>query len=217
MPAEDRYMVSVVIAIVTTCDVMLINVRAVPIGYATELFAGIVYVLALASPDGWKMCLPASARTSVYAALWLFCGMFLKPTSFVPSTVQDDKMPDAGVPSAGVVSVGDVSVLFVSVSLPASVASVPVVGSVTPVVPVTVSVVAKAPLIVSVDAALLATPVPPFAGASVPASVIVPLPVIGPPLVVRPVVPPDTATLVTVPLVAGEAQLGAPPVVAVST
>jgi hypothetical protein len=153
----------------------------------------------------------------VYAALWLFCGMFLKPTSFVPSTVQDDKMPDAGVPSAGVVSVGDVSVLFVSVSLPASVASVPVVGSVTPVVPVTVSVVAKAPLIVSVDAALLATPVPPFAGASVPASVIVPLPVIGPPLVVRPVVPPDTATLVTVPLVAGEAQLGAPPVVAVST
>jgi hypothetical protein len=31
---------------------MLMNVIAVPIGYATELFAGIVYVLAFASPDG---------------------------------------------------------------------------------------------------------------------------------------------------------------------
>lgn len=66
----------------------------------------------------------------------------MKPTSFVPSTVQDDKMPDAGVPRAGVVSVGEVSVLFVKVSDPASVASVPVVGSVTPVAAVTVSVVA---------------------------------------------------------------------------
>ena len=43
------------------------------------------------------------------------------------------------------------------------------------------------------------TPVPPFAMASVPPSVIVPDPVIGPPLVVRPVVPPLTLTLVTVP------------------
>ena len=86
--------------------------------------------------------MPASARTSVYAALWLFCGMFLKPTSSVPSAVQDDKSPDAGVPRTGAVIVGDVSVLLVSVSVPASVASVPVVGSVTPVAAVTVSVVA---------------------------------------------------------------------------
>jgi hypothetical protein len=39
-------------AIVTTCEVMFMNVIAVPIAYATELFAGIVYVLALASVDG---------------------------------------------------------------------------------------------------------------------------------------------------------------------
>jgi hypothetical protein len=44
-------------------------------------------------------------------------------------------------------------------------ASVPEVGSVTPVAPVTVSVVAKLPEIVSVDAALFAMPVPPCAAA----------------------------------------------------
>jgi hypothetical protein len=65
VPAELRYMVSVVIAIVTTWDVMLINVIAVPMGYATELLAGMVKVLAFASVDGWRMCLPASASTSV--------------------------------------------------------------------------------------------------------------------------------------------------------
>jgi hypothetical protein len=43
----------------------------------------------------------------------------------------------------------------------AVVASVPLVGRVTDVVPVTVNVVPKAPLIVSVLAALLAMPVPP--------------------------------------------------------
>ena len=42
-------------------------------------------------------------------------------------------------------------------------------------------------------------PVPPLAIANVPARVIVPEPVIGPPEVVNPVVPPDTSTLVTVP------------------
>ena len=42
-------------------------------------------------------------------------------------------------------------------------------------------------------------PVPPFVSAKVPANVIVPLVVIGPPLVVRPVVPPETSTEVTVP------------------
>ena len=52
VPAELKYIVSVVIAIVTTFEVMLIKVSAVPMVYATELFAGIVYVLALASPDG---------------------------------------------------------------------------------------------------------------------------------------------------------------------
>lgn len=43
------------------------------------------------------------------------------------------------------------------------------------------------------------SPVPPLVVANVPAKVIVPEVVIGPPEVVRPVVPPDTATDVTVP------------------
>ena len=42
-------------------------------------------------------------------------------------------------------------------------------------------------------------PVPPLATPNVPARVMVPEPVIGPPLVVKPVVPPDTSTLVTEP------------------
>ena len=46
---------------------------------------------------------------------------------------------------------------------------------------------------------LVVTPVPPLATASVPASVTVPEEVIGPPLVVNPVVPPETSTLVTEP------------------
>ena len=57
--------------------------------------------------------------------------------------------------------VGLVSTLLDNVSLPSSVANVPANGNVTPVVPETVSVVAYAPLTVMVDAALLATPVPP--------------------------------------------------------
>jgi hypothetical protein len=58
------------------------------------------------------------------------------------------------------------------------------------------------PVIVTFEPATnegVAVPVPPFATASVPESVIVPEVVIGPPEVVRPVVPPETATEVTVP------------------
>jgi hypothetical protein len=61
-------------------------------------------------------------------------------------------------------------------------------------------------------------PVPPLATAKVPASVIVPDVVIGPPEVVRPVEPPLTATLVTVPVKASlEAmlKLGYVPVIVV--
>ncbi len=54
-------------------------------------------------------------------------------------------------------------VLLVKVSVPANVANVPVVGSVTFVVPVSVLVYAKLPEPVTVMAALLATPVPPLA------------------------------------------------------
>ena len=32
--------------------------------------------------------MPESARTSVYAVLWLFCGIVRKPTATVPSTVR---------------------------------------------------------------------------------------------------------------------------------
>ena len=61
----DEYIVSEVIAMVTLDADMLTKLIAVPIGYATELFAGMVNVRALASVEGWKMCLPESAKTSV--------------------------------------------------------------------------------------------------------------------------------------------------------
>ena len=58
---------------------------------------------------------------------------------------------------------------------------------------------------------LVVTPVPPLVTASVPARVIVPELVIGPPLVVRPVVPPATLIEVTVPaLAAGVAHVPSP-------
>ena len=62
----------------------------------------------------------------------------------------------------------------------------------------------KSPVVVIGDRALNAAeavvwPVPPEATARVPARVIVPDVVMGPPLVVRPVVPPLTSTLLTVP------------------
>ena len=53
VPAPARTSVSEVIAIVITqSDVSFTNVSAVPIGYATEAFAGIVQVRAVVSADG---------------------------------------------------------------------------------------------------------------------------------------------------------------------
>ena len=52
------------------------------------------------------------------------------------------RVPEEGVPKTGVVKVGEVKVLLVNVSVPAKVAKVPVVGKVTPVVPVAVNVTA---------------------------------------------------------------------------
>ena len=57
---------------------------------------------------------------------------------------------------------------------------------------------AAAPRLVRAPDAVVA-PVPPFKMFSVPARVMTPLEVTGPPEVVRPVVPPDTSTEVTVP------------------
>jgi len=54
-------------------------------------------------------------------------------------------------------------------------------------------------------------PVPPLATARVPANVIVPAEVIGPPEAVRPVVPPETLTLVTVPAPATASQIRVEP------
>ena len=56
-------MVSVVIKMLTEVADKLINVIAVPIGYATELLAGIVQLAAL--PEPRYMCLPESANTIV--------------------------------------------------------------------------------------------------------------------------------------------------------
>ena len=58
---------------------------------------------------------------------------------------------------------------------------------------------ALAPLRANGAPAAVVAPVPPLVTLSVPPKVIVPADVIGPPVVVRPVVPPDTSTEVTVP------------------
>lgn len=90
-----RTIVSVVIAIVIVqALVSFTKVIAVPIGKATEELAGIVHVLAVVSAEGWYMCLPASVRTSVYAALWEFCGIERNHTLVVPSTVRVLEAPE---------------------------------------------------------------------------------------------------------------------------
>ena len=52
VPAGESVKVSVVMAIVTFATDILMNVMAVPIGYATLEFAGIVNVRALLSATG---------------------------------------------------------------------------------------------------------------------------------------------------------------------
>jgi hypothetical protein len=76
-------------------------------------------------------------------------------------------------PRVGVVKIGFVKVLFVSVSVPARVARVPVVGKVTDVAAVLVNVVAKAPEVVKLPPKVmvlvpLSTPVPPLAPGKIP-------------------------------------------------
>ena len=50
VPADDRYMVSLVIAILTLVADKLMKVNAVPIAYPTLEFAGIVHVAAEPDP-----------------------------------------------------------------------------------------------------------------------------------------------------------------------
>lgn len=146
-------------------------------------------------------------------------------TGSVPVTPVDNGKPvalvsvaDVGVPKAGVTKEGlldntvePVPVLVVTPVPPLATGKTPV----TPVVkgkPVALDSVADAGVprtgVTSVglvdnttlpEPVLVVTPVPPLATAKVPAKVIVPAAVMGPPEVVKPVVPPDTATLVTVP------------------
>ena len=69
VPAPAKYIVSDVIAIVTTLAVMFVNVIQVPTGYATLAFESMVNVRAFVSVEGWSIDLPESAATVVYAAL----------------------------------------------------------------------------------------------------------------------------------------------------
>ena len=82
-------------------------------------------------------------------------------------------VPEEGVPRTGAVKVGLVRVLLVSVSVPANVANVPVVGNVMEVVAEVVSVRAWLPLRFSVAAALFAMPVPPLAAPKTPVTSVV--------------------------------------------
>ena len=110
------------------------------------------------------------------------------------------------VPVVVTVLTRGVTRLLVSVSVVARPTSVSVlVGSVrvpvfTMVLKIGADSVGPVPSTTEPDPVLVVTPVPPEATARVPAKVIVPAPVTGPPVVVRPVVPPLTATLVTVPV-----------------
>ena len=63
--------------------------------------------------------------------------------------------------------------MLVNTSAPAKVANVPEAGRVSAVTPPTVRVVAKFPEIVSVEAVLLATPVPPLAAPKTPVTPVV--------------------------------------------
>jgi hypothetical protein len=85
--------------------------------------------------------------------------------SDVPTLLKARLVPEA-TPKVGVVIVGLVNVLFVNVSVPPNVARVPLVGSVTLVVPVEVKVVAKAPEVTKSPPKVIVleplfTPVPP--------------------------------------------------------
>ena len=79
-------------------------------------------------------------------------------------------------------------------------AAAPLLIMTKPAVPGAAPATADVPAPIKTECAVSdAAPVPPLATPSVPPSVSVPVPVIGPPENVRPVVPPDAATLVTLP------------------
>lgn len=136
----------------------------------------------------------------------------LAPTVVAPKLV---RAPDAVVEPVPPLATGSVPetcvVRLTPESAPPRVSDPDDVTEPVSVIPLTVPVPATdvtvpAPRFVRAAAALVA-PVPPFATASVPPRVRVPLPVIGPPESVRPVVPPDPETDVTVPPPAVDAMV----------
>lgn len=113
--------------------------------------------------------------------------MVLKPTEVVPSTVQLLNVPDVGVPRTGVTKAG----LVANTSAPVPVSSVTAAARFAD---------DGVPRNVATPVPNEVIPVPPLATAKVPASVMVPDVVMGEPDTVRPVVPPERATEVTVPV-----------------
>lgn len=162
----------------------------------------------------------------VVAMVWVLSLMILPvvPSNNATALAVADAGPDTSPPPAGVdqtpsprqkvLALADVPLFrFVTGKLPVTpvdngkpvaFVSVPDEGvpkappGATKSVPATAAESAAVPLPLSTPVKVVA-PVPPLATTSVPASVTVPELVTGPPEVVRPVVPPDTSTLVTVP------------------
>jgi len=141
------------------------------------------------------------------------CVVRSTPESVPPSVSDPD---DVTVP---------VSVMPLTVPVPPTEVTVPTNASVALIViapvpfvmvtfvpAVSVALVSVLPVVFPISSCPLVyvvSPVPPLATASVPPIVIVPDVVIGPPLVVKPVVPPLTATLETVPVPVSVTQVGA--------
>jgi hypothetical protein len=88
------YAVVIEQVIVMSPDVLLKILIALP---SENVALGIV----IDPPEPTCTYLPTSPVANVYEPVFVpTAGMLLKPTAFVPSTVQPDKVPDDGVPSA---------------------------------------------------------------------------------------------------------------------
>ena len=101
--APAMYAVVIVQVIVMLPEVLLKMLIALP---SENVASGMV----IDPPEPTCTYLPTSPVASVYEPVLVPTGgMLLKPTAFVPSTVQEDNTPCEGVPSKGVTSVGDVA------------------------------------------------------------------------------------------------------------
>ena len=138
-------------------------------------------VLAIvASVDGKVIVFPSvPANTIELLAVKVLPSAIVKVALFAGSVIVSLFIEVAeAAPNTGAVIVGLVKVLFVKVSVPSSVAKVPVVGKVTVVAAVAVNVVAKAPEVVKFPPKVivfpeLSTPVPPLAPSKIPVTPVV--------------------------------------------